>query len=116
MDEIDAASYEYTKAVDDQEKIIVGVNRYVDEEAEEPEVFPIDPAFQQAQAERVRSLKAGERRDNDEVTARLEDVRAAARGTQNQLHPMRDALKAKATLGEVSDALRDVFGIHQPTR
>jgi len=116
MDEIEAAAYEYAKAVDDQEKIIVGVNRYVEEEPEEPEVFPIDPAFQQAQADRVRSLKAGERRSNDEVAARLEDVRAAARGTQNLLYPMREALKAKATLGEVSDALRDEFGLYQPSR
>jgi methylmalonyl-CoA mutase N-terminal domain/subunit len=116
MDEIEASAYEYTKAVDDQEKIIVGVNKYVDEVAEEPEVFPIDPAFQKAQAERVRSLKHGDRRDNAEVVARLEDVRAAARGTQNLLHPMRDALKAKATLGEVSDALRDEFGLYQPSR
>ncbi|MEN3272921.1 MAG: methylmalonyl-CoA mutase, N-terminal domain, partial [Actinomycetota bacterium] len=117
MDEIEASAYEYTKAVDDQEKIIVGVNKYVDEVAEEPEVFPIDPAFQKAQADRVRTLKqGGDRRDNAEVAARLGDVRDAARGTQNLLHPMRAALKAKATLGEVSDALRDEFGLYQPSR
>jgi methylmalonyl-CoA mutase, N-terminal domain len=116
MDEIDASAYDYTKAVDDQQKVIVGVNKYVDEVAEEPEVFPIDPAFQQAQAERVRSLKAGDRRDNAEVVARLDDVRSAARGTQNLLHPMRAALAAKATLGEVSDALREEFGVYQPSR
>ena len=116
MDEIEAAAYEYSKAIDDQEKIIVGVNKYVEDEATEPEVFPIDPAFQQAQAERVRSLKAGERRDNDEVAKRLEDVRAAARGTDNLLVPMRAALKAMATLGEVSDALREEFGLYQASR
>jgi methylmalonyl-CoA mutase N-terminal domain/subunit len=116
MDEIEAAAYAYSKAIDDQEKVIVGVNKYVEDEAEEPEVFPIDPAFQQAQAERVRTLKAGERRDNDEVAARLADVRDAARGTQNLLHPMRAALAAKATLGEVSDALREEFGVYQPSR
>ena len=48
--------------------------------------------------------------------ARLDDVRAAARGTQNLLPPMREALRARATLGEVSDALRDVFGVYQPGR
>ena len=116
MDEIEAAAYEYSKAIDDQEKIIVGVNKYVEDEAGEPEVFPIDPAFQQAQADRVRSLKAGERRDNAEVAARLDDVRAAARGTDTLLHPMRAALTAMATLGEVSDALRDEFGLYQPSR
>ena len=64
----------------------------------------------------MRTLKQGARRDNDEVAARLDDVRAAARGTQNLLVPMRDALKAKATLGEVSDALREEFGTYQPSR
>ena len=116
MDEIENAAYAYAKAIDDGEKVIVGVNKYADAAAEEPEVFPIDPRFQEEQADRVRSLKKGERRDNDEVAARLDDVRAAARGTQNLLHPMRDALKAKATLGEVSDALREVFGEYQPSR
>jgi methylmalonyl-CoA mutase N-terminal domain/subunit len=116
MDEIEQAAYEYSKAIDDQEKVIVGVNKYVEDEPEEPEVFPIDPAFQQAQADKVRSLKAGERRDNAEVEARLNDVRDAARGTQNLLFPMREALAAKATLGEVSDALREVFGLYQPSR
>jgi len=116
MDEIENAAYAYAKAVDDVEKVIVGVNKYVEDIAEPAEVFPIDPAFQEAQAERVRSLKKGERRDNPEVEARLADLEAAAQGTQNLLFPMREALKAKATLGEVSDALRDVFGIYQPTR
>jgi methylmalonyl-CoA mutase N-terminal domain/subunit len=116
MDEIENAAYAYAKAVDDVEKVIVGVNKYVEDIAEPADVFPIDPAFQEAQAERVRSLKKGERRDNAEVEARLADVKAAAEGTQNLLYPMREALKAKATLGEVSDALRDVFGMYQPTR
>jgi methylmalonyl-CoA mutase N-terminal domain/subunit len=116
MDEIENAAYSYAKQVDDVEKVIVGVNKYVEDIAEPAEVFPIDPAFQEAQAERVRSLKKGERRDNVEVEARLADLTAAAHGTQNLLFPMREALKAKATLGEVSDALRDVFGLYQPTR
>jgi methylmalonyl-CoA mutase N-terminal domain/subunit len=116
MDEIEASAYAYSKAIDDGEKVIVGVNKYVEDEPDEPEVFPIDPAFQQAQAERVRSLKAGERRDNAEVGVRLDDVRAAARGSQNLLVPMRAALAAKATLGEVSDALREEFGTYQPSR
>jgi methylmalonyl-CoA mutase, N-terminal domain len=116
MDEIDEAAFAYTKAIDDGEKVIVGVNRYVEEEAEPGEVFPIDPAFQVAQADRVRRLKAGDGRSNDEVAARLDDIRAAARGTQNLLHPMREALAAMATLGEVSDALREEFGEYRPSR
>jgi methylmalonyl-CoA mutase N-terminal domain/subunit len=116
MDEIENAAYAYAKDIDNVEKVIVGVNKYVEDIAEPNDVFPIDPAFQEAQAEKVRSLKKGERRDNNEVEARLADVKAAAEGTQNLLIPMREALKAKATLGEVSDALRDVFGQYQPTR
>jgi methylmalonyl-CoA mutase N-terminal domain/subunit len=116
MDEIEDAAFAYTKAVDDGEKVIVGVNRYVEEEPEPTEVFPMDPEFQVAQAERVRRLKAGEGRANDEIAHLLDDVRDAARGTQNLLHPMRAALAAKATLGEVSDALRDVFGEYRPSR
>ena len=116
MDEIENAAYAYAKGIDDGEKVIVGVNKYVEDIPEPNEVFPIDPAFQHAQADKVRTLKAGERRDNAEVASRLEDVKAAARGSQNLLYPMRDALKALATLGEVSDALRDEFGIFQPNR
>jgi methylmalonyl-CoA mutase N-terminal domain/subunit len=116
MDEIETAAYAYAKAIDDGEKVIVGVNKYVEDTAEPAEVFPIDPAFQVAQAERVRTLKAGERRDNAEVAAKLDDLKAAARGTQNLLYPMREALAALATLGEVSDALRDEFGLYQPNR
>ena len=50
------------------------------------------------------------------MTHALDDVRAAARGTQNLLYPMKEALRARATLGEVSDVLREVFGVYQPTR
>jgi methylmalonyl-CoA mutase N-terminal domain/subunit len=116
MDEIEDAAFTYTKAVDNVEKVIVGVNRYVEDSPEGNEVFPMDPEFQVAQADRVRRLKAGEGRANEQVVALLDDVRAAARGTQNLLHPMREALAARATLGEVSDALRDVFGEYRPTR
>ena len=55
-------------------------------------------------------------RDHELVKARLQDVADAARGTQNLLYPMKEALRADATLGEVSDALREVFGVYQPGR
>ncbi len=116
MDEIENAAFAYTKAIDDGEKVIVGVNKFVEDAAAPTDILSIDPQFQVQQAEKVRTLKAGARRDNAEVAAKLEDVRAAARGTQNLLHPMRDALAAKATLGEVSDILRDEFGMFIPRR
>ena len=94
--------------------VIVGVNRYQEDAPEPPEVFPIDPELQRRQAARVQELRTT--RDQPAVDAALDDVRAAARGTQNLLYPMKDALRQKATLGEVSDALREVFGVYQPAR
>jgi methylmalonyl-CoA mutase N-terminal domain/subunit len=114
MDEIDQAAYEYTKSVDDSERVIVGVNRFTVEGEAEPEVFPIDPELQRNQIERVQRFR--EERDQEAVRARLDEVTAAARGTQNLLPPMKEALRAHATLGEVSDALRDVFGVYHPGR
>jgi methylmalonyl-CoA mutase N-terminal domain/subunit len=112
--EIEQAAYAHAKAVDDGEKVVVGVNRFVDDDVEPTEVFPLDPALQRAQVERTRSVRAG--RDQAAVEAALADVRDAARGTDNLLVPMRVALEAMATLGEVSDVLRQEFGVYQPGR
>ncbi|MFM7617979.1 MAG: methylmalonyl-CoA mutase [Actinomycetes bacterium] len=114
QDEIEQAAFDWAKAVDGQDKVIVGVNRFQDPAPEEPEVFPIDPALERQQADRVRSLRS--RRDQAAVDAALADVAAAARGTQNLLYPMKEALRAYATLGEVSDVLRGEFGTYQPAR
>ena len=110
--EIEQASFEYVKAIDDGEKVIVGVNRYVEEEVDQPEVFPIDPALEANQIARTRRVRA--ERDQAAVESALRDIDAAARGTQNLLVPMREALARMATLGEVSDVLRGVFGVYQP--
>ena len=112
MDEIEQAAYEYTKSIDDDERVIVGVNKFSIDDEPEPQVFPIDPALERGQRESLAALRA--ERDSGEVQARLADVQAAARGSQNLLYPMKDALRARATLGEVSDALREVFGQYQP--
>ncbi|MBV9410482.1 MAG: methylmalonyl-CoA mutase family protein [Acidimicrobiia bacterium] len=114
QDEIEQAAFAWAKAVDDGEKVIVGVNRFQEEAPEPPEVFPIDPELQKRQAARVKELRST--RDQPAVDKALDDLRAAARGTQNVLYPMKDALRNKATLGEVSDALREVFGVYQPAR
>ena len=107
--EIEQAAYDYAKSIDDNERVIVGVNRFALDSEAEPELFPIDPSLERDQIQRLRDHKA--RRDGGMLEVRLEDVRSAARGTQNLLHPMRAALQTGATLGEVSDALRDVFGV-----
>jgi methylmalonyl-CoA mutase N-terminal domain/subunit len=114
QDEIERASYEWTKAVDDGSKVIVSVNRFTEDENIPTEVFPIDPAVERNQAKRLADLRG--RRDDAAVKAALEDVRAAARGTQNLLVPMREALKRLATLGEVSDVLRGELGDYRPSR
>jgi methylmalonyl-CoA mutase, N-terminal domain len=112
MDEIEQAAYEYTKSIDDDERVIVGLNRFTVDSEPPPAVFPIDPTLEGRQQQRLAAYKAD--RDLDAVRARLDDVRAAARGTDNLLYPMKESLRAGATLGEVSDALRDVFGVYHP--
>jgi len=110
--EIEQAAYAFAKAVDADEKVVVGVNKFTDDEVEPTEVFPIDVGLQQSQVARVKRVR--EERDQGSVDAALADVEAAARGTQNLLVPMKTALSRMATLGEVSDVLRGVFGEFQP--
>jgi methylmalonyl-CoA mutase N-terminal domain/subunit len=109
-EEIEQSAFEYAKAIDEGRKVVVGVNRYVSEDASVTEVLSPDPLLQAAQVERVRGLRA--RRDQGAVDVALADVGAAARGTQNLLIPMKSALAARATLGEVSDVLRGAFGTY----
>jgi methylmalonyl-CoA mutase N-terminal domain/subunit len=110
--EIEAAAYADALAVDDGRRVVVGVNRFVDADDEPRDVFPVDAAQQAAQADRVARLKAD--REPDAVASALADLDAAARGTQNLLVPMRVALERRATLGEVADVLRGVFGVYRP--
>jgi methylmalonyl-CoA mutase, N-terminal domain len=114
MDEIEQAAYEYAKSIDDDERVIVGVNKFTLDNEPEPAVFPIDPQLEIGQKQRLAAYRAA--RDSALVSARLDDVRETARGTGNLLHPIKEALRADATLGEISDALRDVFGMYQPGR
>jgi methylmalonyl-CoA mutase N-terminal domain/subunit len=110
--EIESAAYAFAKAVDDGEKVVVGVNKFTEEAGEPVEVFPIDIELQRSQIARTKKVR--EDRDQAAVDAALNDVRDAARGTQNLLVPMKEALRRMATLGEVSDVLRGEFGIYQP--
>jgi methylmalonyl-CoA mutase N-terminal domain/subunit len=114
QDQIEQAAYEYAKSIDDDERVIVGVNRFTVDDEPEPEVFPIHPELERGQRARLAEYKAA--RDPARVEAVLRDVADAARGTQNLLYPMKEALRADATLGEISDALRSVFGTYQPGR
>jgi methylmalonyl-CoA mutase N-terminal domain/subunit len=105
--EIAEASYKYQVAVDHKEKIIVGVNDYVS--AERPlEILQIDESIAERQAVRLKKLRA--ERSSDEVARRLAALRKAAEGTENMMPFIYDAVKAYATIGEVCDTLREVFG------
>jgi methylmalonyl-CoA mutase N-terminal domain/subunit len=112
MDEIEQAAYEYTKSIDDDERVIVGVNKFTMDDEPEPKVFPIDPELEGNQIARLKAYKAN--RDSAEVESALAMVKAAAQGSGNLLYSMKDALRADATLGEISDALREVFGVYTP--
>ncbi len=111
QEEIEAAAYDFARQVDRGEKIVVGVNRFADRDGAANDVFPIDEAQQRSQVARVQALKG--QRDADAVRRALEDLDRAARGTSNVLYPMKTALAAMATLGEVADTLRGAFGVYQ---
>ena len=112
QDEIESAAYSFAKAVDSGEKIVVGVNRFTDAESEPADVFPIDITLQQTQIDRTKSVRAA--RDQPAVDTALSDIAVTARGDGNLLVPMKAALAAMATLGEVADVLRGEFGVYQP--
>jgi len=110
--EIADASYKYQVAVDRKEKIIVGVNDFV--AAEKPiEILRIDDTTADRQAARLRALRA--ERSNDEVERRLGELRKAAASTENLMPHLFEAVKSYATLGEICDAMRDVFGVYEET-
>ncbi|MDQ1617393.1 MAG: methylmalonyl-CoA mutase, N-terminal domain [Actinomycetota bacterium] len=110
--EIEHAAYDVAQGIESGDRVIVGVNRYVRPDDEVYEPLPVDPAIEEQQARRLADLRA--QRDQDEVDRLLDRLRDAARGTDNVLYPMHDALRAKATVGEVCNALREVWGVYQP--
>ncbi|MUH45280.1 MAG: methylmalonyl-CoA mutase [Actinobacteria bacterium] len=110
--EIERSAYEITKQIDSGERIVVGMNKFTVDEHEHYEPLRVNPLIEQEQGARLVKLRA--ERDGAEVTRLLQLIRDTAKGDENLLYPMRDALRAKATVGEVSDALRDVWGQYQP--
>ena len=106
--EIANSSYDYQKAVDSGEQVIVGVNKFVTEEKHLPRILEIGEEIEKKQAERLRRLK--KERDTRKVNESLDRVRQVARGSENIMPVMIDAVKAYATVGEISDILRETFG------
>ncbi|MFI1569078.1 methylmalonyl-CoA mutase [Streptomyces sp. NPDC020490] len=110
--EIEKSAYRIAQEIDHGERTVVGVNKYVLDEEEPYEPLRVDPQIEIDQCERLAKLR--EDRDKDAVEHALDAVREAARGTDNVLPPMREALRQRATVGEVSHALRDIWGVHVP--
>ena len=110
--EIEKSAYQIAKEIDSAERTVVGLNRFAVETEDPYEPLRVDPAIEAQQAERLATLRA--ERDQGEVDRLLEGLRTAAEGTDNVLAPMKTALAARATLGEVCDTLRGVWGVYQP--
>ena len=111
--EIQESAYRYQKAIETQEQIVVGVNRF-QLEAEPPvQVLRIDPALEQAQIERVKALRA--RRDSGAVTEALTTLEQAAGTNENLLPKILECVEAYATVGEISNTLRRVWGEYRET-
>src|ERR1043166_1308621 len=106
--EIQEAAYQYQRAVESNEAVVVGVNRFRAEEETEVPTLRIDPSIERAQVERLRALR--DRRDNERVEVTLTMLEEAARGTQNLLPRILDCVEALATVGEISRRLRHVWG------
>ena len=112
--EIEEAAFRHNEQVEKGEKVIVGVNHYVEEESEPIELHRLDPEAERRQLERTARVRA--ERNAEEAAARLEAVREAARGDSNLLPPMREALRARCTIGEICNALREEFGMYDAQR
>jgi methylmalonyl-CoA mutase N-terminal domain/subunit len=108
--EIERSAYRIAREIDSGERIVVGVNQFTVEADEPYEPLRVDPTIEAEQRERLARLRA----ERGDVSHLLEAIRQAARGTGNVLVPMKEALRARATVGEVSDALRDVWGEYTP--
>src|ERR1700728_4120995 len=110
--EIERSAYQVARQIDAGERVVVGVNRFGIDEEEPYQPLRVDPAIEQAQAERLATLR--EDRDRAEFTRRIDGLKQAASGSENLLYPIREALRSRATVGEVCDALRDVWGVYKP--
>jgi methylmalonyl-CoA mutase, N-terminal domain len=110
--EIQDAAYAWQRRVEAKDQVVVGVNAYRSEDPRVP-LMKVDPALEEQQNSRLRALRR--ERDNATASAAVDAVRKAARGTENLMPFILAAVKAQSTLGEISDALRDVFGEYRET-
>jgi methylmalonyl-CoA mutase N-terminal domain/subunit len=113
MREIAEASARYQRELEERKRYMVNVNIYEPQEEQDVEIHRVDPEISRRQVERLKELK--EKRDNDLVAKRLEELKEAARGTENTMYPILEAVRAYATVQEICDALKEVFGSYRET-
>ncbi|MGI9665489.1 MAG: acyl-CoA mutase large subunit family protein [Acidimicrobiia bacterium] len=109
---IEDAAYAHATSVDSGDATVVGVNRFTTENDSDPEVMSIDPAVEREQVDLLASRRRN--RDNDEIDRLLAEITAAAEGDTNLLYPMKSALAAGASVGDITGALLPVFGRYRP--
>jgi methylmalonyl-CoA mutase N-terminal domain/subunit len=112
--ELSEAAYHYQRQIETEERILVGLNAFQSEEAQKIPVFKGNPEMERRQVEQVRALR--ERRDNAQVKQTLADLVDAARANENLLPALIQSVKAYATIGEICEALRGVYGTYQPSQ
>lgn len=109
--EIQESAYRYQKEIENGERIVVGVNRFQIQEEKPKNLLRVDPAVRIAQIEKLKKLK--EERNQSEVKSALSELKMVAERDQNIMYPILKAVKAYATLGEICDVLREVYGEYQ---
>jgi methylmalonyl-CoA mutase, N-terminal domain len=110
--EIEESAFAYHRRLQTKQDILVGVNEYVEDEKVDVEILKIEPETERGQVERLERFK--QNRDQERVTARLEKLRETCRADGNLLYPLKDALRDRATLGEVCGVMREEFGEYRP--
>jgi methylmalonyl-CoA mutase N-terminal domain/subunit len=111
--EIDESAWGYQERYRIGQDIVVGVNKFEEEDLEVPDLLRVDPQSEREQVDRLKAFKAN--RDQALVDKRLEELRKTARGTENLLPAIRQALKDRCSMGEACGAMQDVFGKYAPT-
>jgi len=102
------SSYQAQRAIDSKEAIIVGVNEFLEKESESLEASAVDPLIEKKKIDRLREFKKN--RDSEKVKKSLETLKKVAKGSENLFPAVLTAVESEATLGEISHALREVFG------
>jgi len=109
--QVEESAWSYDQRYKEGQDIVVGVNKYVTDTTDDVEILRVDPESEREQVDRLKAFK--ENRDQDELQKALEELRGTARGDGNLMHPIRAALKARASIGEVCGVMREEFGEYQ---